>query len=100
MYVALPFALTNLLVFHHGEYSYEIILGLLFLTWANDVGAYFTGIYQAAQGFYRFAAMDAVGPGQNFICVHVQNPPDQQLPTRHANASMRQSDNSRRIVDE
>ncbi|WP_370090196.1 phosphatidate cytidylyltransferase [Ekhidna sp.] len=44
MYVAVPFALTNLLVFHSGEYSYEIILGLLFLTWANDVGAYFTGI--------------------------------------------------------
>ncbi len=44
MYVALPFALTNILVFYSGEYSYEIILGLLFLTWANDIGAYFTGI--------------------------------------------------------
>lgn len=44
MYVAVPFALTNFLVFNDGIYSYEIILGLLFLTWANDVGAYFTGI--------------------------------------------------------
>lgn len=44
LYVAVPFAFTNLLVFYSGEYSYEIILGLLFLTWANDVGAYFTGI--------------------------------------------------------
>ena len=44
LYVAVPFAFTNLLVFYNGEYSYEIILGLLFLTWANDVGAYFTGI--------------------------------------------------------
>ncbi len=44
VYVAVPFAFTNLLVFYSGEYSYEIILGLLFLTWANDVGAYFTGI--------------------------------------------------------
>ena len=44
MYVAVPFALINLLVFHSGAYSYEILLGLLFLTWANDVGAYFTGI--------------------------------------------------------
>ncbi|MEM0938192.1 MAG: phosphatidate cytidylyltransferase [Bacteroidota bacterium] len=44
MYVALPFALTNVLVFYSGQYSYEIILGLLFLTWANDIGAYFTGI--------------------------------------------------------
>lgn len=44
LYVALPFALTNLLVFYGGSYSYEIILGLLLLTWANDIGAYFTGI--------------------------------------------------------
>ena len=44
LYVAVPFAFTNLLVFYSGEYSYEIILGLLFLTWANDIGAYFTGI--------------------------------------------------------
>ena len=44
MYVAVPFALTNLLVFHSDSYSHEIILGLLFLTWANDIGAYFTGI--------------------------------------------------------
>ena len=44
LYVAVPFALINILVFYNGDYSYEIILGLLFLTWANDVGAYFTGI--------------------------------------------------------
>lgn len=44
LYVAVPFAFINLLVFYSGEYSYEIILGLLFLTWANDIGAYFTGI--------------------------------------------------------
>lgn len=44
LYVAVPFALTNILVFYSGEYSYEIILGLLFITWANDVGAYFSGI--------------------------------------------------------
>ncbi|MEP0984672.1 phosphatidate cytidylyltransferase [Ekhidna sp.] len=44
LYVAVPFALINILVFYNGEYSFEIILGLLFLTWANDIGAYFTGI--------------------------------------------------------
>ncbi len=44
LYVAVPFAFINLLVFYNGEYSYEIILGLLFLTWANDIGAYFSGI--------------------------------------------------------
>ncbi|MEM9897533.1 MAG: phosphatidate cytidylyltransferase, partial [Bacteroidota bacterium] len=44
VYVALPFALINFLVFHGDTYSYEIILGLLFLTWCNDIGAYFAGI--------------------------------------------------------
>ena len=44
LYVAVPFAFTNLLVFYNGEYSYEILIGLLLLTWANDVGAYFSGI--------------------------------------------------------
>ena len=44
LYVAVPFALINILVFYDGGYSYEILLGLLFLTWANDVGAYFSGI--------------------------------------------------------
>ena len=44
LYVAVPFALINILVFYNGDYSYEILLGLLFLTWANDVGAYFAGI--------------------------------------------------------
>ena len=44
LYVAVPFALINILVFHSGDYSYEILLGLLFITWANDIGAYFTGI--------------------------------------------------------
>lgn len=45
LYVAVPFAFTNLLVFYNGEYSHETILGLLFLTWANDIGAYFAGTF-------------------------------------------------------
>ncbi len=44
VYVAVPFALINILIFHTGTYSYEILIGLLILTWANDIGAYFTGI--------------------------------------------------------
>lgn len=44
LYVAVPFALINILVFHSGEYSYEILFGLLLLTWSNDIGAYFAGI--------------------------------------------------------
>ncbi|MEM9338325.1 MAG: phosphatidate cytidylyltransferase [Bacteroidota bacterium] len=44
LYVAVPFALINVLTFSSGDYSYHVIMGLLFLTWANDVGAYFSGI--------------------------------------------------------
>ncbi len=44
-YVALPFALMNIIVFHHHFYSYQILLGLLLIIWASDSGAYFAGTY-------------------------------------------------------
>ncbi len=43
-YVAVPFSLLNLTAFAIGEYSYQIILGCLFLFWASDTGAYFSGV--------------------------------------------------------
>jgi phosphatidate cytidylyltransferase len=43
-YVALPFALMNVVVHYHGWYSYEILLGLMLIIWASDTGAYFAGI--------------------------------------------------------
>ncbi len=43
LYVALPFALLNRAVYHSGEYSYQIVIGLLLTIWASDVGAYFAG---------------------------------------------------------
>jgi phosphatidate cytidylyltransferase len=42
-YVAVPFMLINIIVFHSGVYSYQIILGLLLIIWASDTGAYFAG---------------------------------------------------------
>ncbi len=43
-YVAAPFAFFNFTVFdQHGDYSYQVILGSLFILWANDTGAYFSG---------------------------------------------------------
>jgi len=42
-YVALPFALINVIMYHHGYYSYQIMLGLLIIIWASDTGAYFAG---------------------------------------------------------
>jgi phosphatidate cytidylyltransferase len=43
IYVGAPFALLNVSVFVAGTYHYEIIMGLLFMLWASDTGAYFTG---------------------------------------------------------
>ena len=61
LYVAVPFAMINILVFYSGEYSYEIILGLLFLTWANDVGAYFSGIL-----FGRRKLFERISPNKSW----------------------------------
>ena len=43
-WIALPFALMNVVVHYHGWYSYEILLGLMFIIWSSDTGAYFAGI--------------------------------------------------------
>ncbi|MEX2233472.1 MAG: phosphatidate cytidylyltransferase [Cyclobacteriaceae bacterium] len=42
-YVAVPFALLNVVVYEEGSYNYEIILGSLLILWASDTGAYFAG---------------------------------------------------------
>ena len=43
LYVGVPFALMNLAIYYDGEYRFEILLGSLFILWANDTGAYFAG---------------------------------------------------------
>ncbi len=43
LYVGVPFALLNLAVFFDGQYHFEIVLGTLFILWASDTGAYFSG---------------------------------------------------------
>lgn len=43
IYVALPFSLLNMAIFFDGSYHYELILGSLFILWASDTGAYFSG---------------------------------------------------------
>lgn len=42
-YVAIPFALLNVVVYDESEYNYEVIFGSLFILWASDTGAYFAG---------------------------------------------------------
>jgi phosphatidate cytidylyltransferase len=44
IYVALPFSLLHVFVLRDGVYSYQILLGCLFLLWASDTGAYFAGV--------------------------------------------------------
>ncbi|WPP48514.1 phosphatidate cytidylyltransferase [Catalinimonas niigatensis] len=53
-YVAVPFALLNVIAFSRGEYSFQIVLGILSLFWASDSGAYFAGVkYGRTQLFAR-----------------------------------------------
>ncbi|WP_266367232.1 phosphatidate cytidylyltransferase [Tellurirhabdus rosea] len=43
IYVAVPFALLNVLALWRGVYRPGLVLGCLMLLWASDVGAYFAG---------------------------------------------------------
>jgi phosphatidate cytidylyltransferase len=43
IYVALPMALLTVLALMEGTYSWQKIMGALFLLWASDTGAYFAG---------------------------------------------------------
>lgn len=43
VHVSIPFALLHVLAFDQKQYNYQIVLGIMLLLWANDVGAYFVG---------------------------------------------------------
>lgn len=45
IYVAIPFSLLNVIAFaNNNVYSHEIVVGIMFILWASDTGAYFSGI--------------------------------------------------------
>lgn len=44
IYVALPMSLLPLISFKSGAYSSHILLGILFLLWSSDTGAYLFGV--------------------------------------------------------
>lgn len=44
IYVSVPFSLLNVIAFNTGSYGYQVIIGMLFILWASDTGAYFSGI--------------------------------------------------------
>ena len=43
-YIAVPFALMNLLAFDKGIYNFHLPLSVFILVWINDTGAYLSGI--------------------------------------------------------
>jgi len=43
IYISIPFALLHLLAFTQGFYDYKIVLSILYILWANDIGAYGVG---------------------------------------------------------
>lgn len=44
IYIAIPFGLLHVSAYHLQNYSAEIILGILFILWSNDVGGYIAGM--------------------------------------------------------
>ena len=45
LYVAIPFSLLHVIAFSEGNYQFELVTGILLLTWASDTGGYFAGTF-------------------------------------------------------
>ncbi len=43
-YVSVPFSLLTMVAFHTGEYTPEIVFGILIIIWGNDIGGYIAGM--------------------------------------------------------
>ena len=53
VYVALPFALMNMLVFRENIYDYRPLLSFFIFLWTNDVGAYCFGMLFGRHGRHK-----------------------------------------------
>lgn len=53
LYIAMPFALMHWIAFSSGNYQYALILGILFILWANDTGAYFIGSWMGKTPLFK-----------------------------------------------
>lgn len=60
-YVATPFTLLSVLGYQHGEYTWQPILGTMFLIWAADSGAYFAG-----KSFGRTKLFERISPAKTW----------------------------------
>lgn len=61
LYVSIPFSVMHIATFSGGVYSWQICLGCLFLLWASDSGAYFSG-----KTFGRHKLFLRVSPGKTW----------------------------------
>lgn len=53
LYVAVPFSLLHIIAFCTGTYRFEIITGILLLTWASDTGGYFAGTFYGKTSLFK-----------------------------------------------
>ena len=60
-YIAAPFALLHVLAFQPGQYSWQIVLGVMFLIWASDTGA-----YAAGKNFGKHKLFPRISPGKTW----------------------------------
>lgn len=60
-YISLPFTALHLAVFNLGAYSYQVVVGLFFLIWMNDVAAYFIG-----SGYGKHKLFERISPKKSW----------------------------------
>ncbi|MFC6996723.1 phosphatidate cytidylyltransferase [Rufibacter roseus] len=60
-YVAAPFALLHVLAFQTDQYSWQIVLGVMFLIWSSDSGA-----YAAGKSFGKHKLFPRISPGKTW----------------------------------
>ncbi|GAA4308007.1 phosphatidate cytidylyltransferase [Nibribacter koreensis] len=61
LYIAAPFSMLHVLAFLPDRYSWQIILGVMFLIWASDTGAYIAG-----KSFGRHKLFPRISPGKTW----------------------------------